>query len=220
MRDLIKQEQFEIEVLAKLNSRKLLSGLVFIGGTMLRLCHGLERFSVDLDFWLKNKDRTAGLFGKIKDCLKQAYTITDAADKFNTWLFEIKSPAYPRRLKIEIRKNARPIKTEPAIAYSRLADGQVLLKAATLEEMMKMKIEAFLDRGEIRDIFDLEFLVKKGVDLKAGPETVKKVLKGIAGLTVKDYAVKLGSLLEEPLRGYYRKENFKILKAALGGESG
>ena len=44
-------EKFEIEVLDKMNSLKKLEPLVFGGGTMLRLCHELNRYSVDLDFW-------------------------------------------------------------------------------------------------------------------------------------------------------------------------
>lgn len=50
MQDLIMQERFEMEVLDKLNSSKILPKLVFTGGTMLRLCHGLNRYSADLDF--------------------------------------------------------------------------------------------------------------------------------------------------------------------------
>ena len=48
----MRQEQFEIEVLDRLNSGKFLNKLIFVGGTMLRLCFDLNRFSVDLDFWL------------------------------------------------------------------------------------------------------------------------------------------------------------------------
>ena len=55
MQDLIKQEQFELEVLDRLKSGRFLDRLAFGGGTMLRLCHGLDRYSVDLDFWLLNK---------------------------------------------------------------------------------------------------------------------------------------------------------------------
>ena len=46
-----KHEIFEIEVLEKLKNARLLDSLVFGGGTMLRLCHELKRYSVDLDFW-------------------------------------------------------------------------------------------------------------------------------------------------------------------------
>ena len=49
--DIFRQhEVFQIEVLDKMNSAKLLEPLVFGGGTMLRLCHELNRYSVDLDF--------------------------------------------------------------------------------------------------------------------------------------------------------------------------
>ena len=48
-------ERFEIEALEVLNSAKLLEPLLFGGGTMLRLCHGLNRYSVDLDFYFKKK---------------------------------------------------------------------------------------------------------------------------------------------------------------------
>ena len=51
MQDLIEQERFEIEVLDRLNSGRFLRIFIFCGGTMLRLCHGLDRFSLDLDFW-------------------------------------------------------------------------------------------------------------------------------------------------------------------------
>ena len=56
MQDLIKQEQFELEVLDRLKSGRFLDRLVFGGGTMLRLCFGLDRYSVDLDFWLLRGD--------------------------------------------------------------------------------------------------------------------------------------------------------------------
>jgi hypothetical protein len=60
MRDLIKQEQFELEVLDRLQSGRFLDRLVFGGGTMLRLCYGLDRYSVDLDFWLRRKKDKPG----------------------------------------------------------------------------------------------------------------------------------------------------------------
>ncbi len=56
MQDLVKQEQFEIEVLDRLKSGKFLDVLIFTGGTMLRLCYGLNRYSLDLGFWLYKKN--------------------------------------------------------------------------------------------------------------------------------------------------------------------
>lgn len=215
MQDLIKQEQFELEVLDKLNSKKLFTNLVFTGGTMLRLCFGLNRFSVDLDFWfIKSADKNK-LFRNVKDYLAQIYTLKDSASKFHTLLFEIKSKDYPRSLKIEIRKETKKIKTETAIAYSKYSNLQVFLKVVSLKDMMDAKIEAFLRRKEIRDAFDMEFLLKRGIALDAPAEKLKNVLPGLDSLGSKDYSVKLNSLLEASQRVYYTKENFKVLKSAI-----
>ncbi len=215
MRDLIKQEQFELEVLDKLNSGKLLPRLVFGGGTMLRLCHGLNRYSVDLDFWIDKKIDKKKLFNGLKDLLSRSYKIKDAAYKFNTILFEIRSGSYPRSLKIEIRKKIKKVATEQVIAYSGHSNMQVVLRSVSLADMMKAKIEAFLNRKEIRDAFDMEFLVKKGIGLEAPKGDLERLLKNLDALTKNDYAVKLGSLLDESQRRYYVKENFKILRSKI-----
>ncbi len=215
MHDPIKQEQFEIEVLEKLNSKRFLDHLVFTGGTMLRLCFGLNRFSVDLDFWIIKEMDTDKFFKDMLDYLSRFYFIKDAENEFYTILFEIKSNNFPKGLKIEIRKEKMEIETERAIAYSRFSNIQVFLKVVSLKDMMKAKIEAFLERKEIRDVFDIEFLVKKGIKLHLSPTIAKTLLDTINSLSKKDYTVKLGSLLEERERRYYIDENFKILKAEL-----
>jgi len=215
MQDLIQQERFELEVLDKLNGKRLLSRLIFCGGTMLRLCFGLDRFSVDLDFWLAGQIDSKELFKKLRDCLSSFYKLTDSADKFNTLLFELRSPDYPRSLKLEIRKQPKEVPIEQAIAYSKYSNTQVILKAASLKYMVAAKIEAFLERGEIRDVFDLEFLLKKGIPLSASSETSALLLKKMDALNKNDYKVKLGSLLETAERKYYITENFKLLRLAL-----
>lgn len=215
MQDLIMQERFELEALDKLNSAKMLSGLVFGGGTMLRLCYGLNRFSVDLDFWMAQKKDVGELSKKMSQLLSSNYTILDAADKFNTLLFEFRSKDYPRLLKIEIRKQEKKVEIEQSIAFSKYSNTQVLLSTVSLKAMMASKIRALLDRKEIRDAFDIEFLIKKGIALSAGDEERERLRKIIDSFTKKDYSSKLGSLLEERERKYYVSENFKILTAAL-----
>ncbi|MEI7673005.1 MAG: nucleotidyl transferase AbiEii/AbiGii toxin family protein, partial [Deltaproteobacteria bacterium] len=93
---------------------------------------------------------------------------------------------------------------------------QVYLRTIALPEMMKSKIDAFLQRKEIRDAYDLEFLVKKGVAADISPEEAEQILNTIAALTRQDYNVKLCSLLEAEQRPYYRQNNFSILKSHLG----
>jgi predicted nucleotidyltransferase component of viral defense system len=215
MQDLIKQEKFELEVLDRLNSERFLDKLIFAGGTMLRLCYGLNRYSVDLDFWLRIRVDQDKLYSGLKACLAQDYSIKDSANKFYTLLFDLKSKDYPRSLKIEIRKEQKNISTEETIAYSRFSNTQVLLKTVSLTDMMQAKIDAFLSRKEIRDVFDIEFLLKKGIEMNVPRSKLRKILKEINKLNKNDYNVKLASLLDEGQRQYYKNENFKILKSVI-----
>lgn len=215
MRDLMLHEQFELDVLDRLNSGRFLANLIFGGGTMLRLCHGLDRYSVDLDFWVTKNIDWAKLHSKMEAYLQQFYKISDSANKHFTILFELKSPQYPRVLKIEIRKEKKMIKTESGIAYSPNSNVQVLLKTVALEEMMKSKIEAFLSRREIRDAYDIEFLLKRGIALAAPNEILVKLLDGLEKLGKKDFSVKLGSLLDAHVRQYYVENGFRILERHL-----
>ena len=210
MQDLIKQEIFELEVLEKLKNNRILEPLVFVGGTMLRLCHDLNRYSVDLDFWLIKKVDIKKYFTKIVDVLKEYYTITDSKIKYYTILVEIKSDKYPGKLKVEIRKE-KECEYEEKIAFSKYTNIQVLLKCATLKQMLKNKIEAFLERKEIRDCFDIEFILRRGEELELNKEKLEKMLSIIKSFTTNDYKVTLGSILEPEVRKYYIKSNFKYL---------
>ncbi len=212
MRDLELQEQFELEVLDLLNSNKMLKGLVFTGGTMLRLCWGLNRFSVDIDFWsTANREDWADLFERLKELLSGRYSLSDSANKFYTMIFEIRSPRYPRALKIEIRKEDKKSKVERSIAFSVFSTLQVLVNTVALEDMLSAKFRALIDRREIRDAFDAEFLIKKGIKCKVDTGIITQSRRVIEGFTKDDYRVKLGAILAPKERAYYREANFKIL---------
>ncbi len=212
---MIQHEQFELEVLSRLQSGRFLANLIFGGGTMLRLCHGLNRYSVDLDFWVAGEMDWAKYYHRMEKYLDQFYKIADSANKRFIILFELKSPQFPRSLKIEIRKTVKNVKTETSIAYSPHAPVQVMLKTVVLEDMMTSKIEAFLDRREIRDAYDMEFLVKRGIVLNADHEALTQMLAELGKLGKKDFSVKLGSLLDVSERKYYVENGFRILEANL-----
>lgn len=207
-----KHELFEIEVLEKLKNSQMLESLVFGGGTMLRLCYELKRYSVDLDFWFIKKVSAKAYFKKLSRILEGDYEVTDARIKYFTLLFEIRSGNYPKRLKIEIRKETKDCDFQERIAFSKFSNKQVILRTFTLEQAMKNKIDALLERGEIRDGFDIEFLLRKGIklpELKA--EQLSKLKKRINGFTEKDFKVKLGSILEGDVRTYYLENKFSYL---------
>jgi hypothetical protein len=216
--DILRQhEQFEIEVLDKMNSAKLLEPLVFGGGSMLRLCHELNRYSADLDFWFIKKNSPQDYYNKFQSTLEKDYEITDSQIKHYTLLFEFRSASYPKRLKIEIRKEQKECDFQEKIAFSTFSTRQVVLKAHTLDQTMKNKIDAFLDRGEIRDCFDIEFLLRRGVALPglAGKQA-KELRKKLAGFKDGDFKVKLGSILENDIRNYYIVNRFSYLEEKLG----
>lgn len=211
MNDLVRQEIFEIEVLTWLKNRGFLRNMIFGGGTMLRLCYNLKRYSVDLDFWTYRIDKIDQFFINLRDSIKINYDLTDAQSKYYTLLFEIKKALYPRKLKIEIRKENKESDFQETIAYSPYSNQQVLLKSFTLEQMMKNKIKALLDRKEIRDVFDIEFLSRRGVNFSVDYEELKKIKEIIKGFKKRDYYVTLGSLLDDDTMEYYKKNKFVYL---------
>lgn len=212
MQTLQNLEIFEIEVIELLNSIKALEHLYFGGGTMLRLCHNLNRYSTDLDFWLNVPSESKHIYQLIRKALIDNYKIIDAMNKRNILLFEIKSLSVSRSLKIEIRKEQKDFNWEYKIAFSRFTTKQVMVKALTLEQMMKNKFEALLSRKIIRDAFDIEFLLMRGIELSSNKDLLKAALQIINNFKEQDYKVTLGSILDEKDRKYYLTNKFKLLK--------
>ncbi|MBW1803705.1 MAG: nucleotidyl transferase AbiEii/AbiGii toxin family protein, partial [Deltaproteobacteria bacterium] len=195
--DFLRQHEiFEIEVLEGMNSAKLLDPLIFGGGSMLRLCHELNRYSVDLDFWFVKAIPQDDFFDKCGKAFEKYYEITDAQMKHYTILFELRSAQYPKRLKIEMRREWKECDYQQNIAFTRFSTRQVLLKTHTLDQTMENKIKAFLDRGEIRDCFDIEFMIRRGVDMPLNDERqLTTFQKMLSRLKDRDFKVKLGSII-------------------------
>lgn len=213
MNILERHEIFEIEVLERLKNARLLERLVFGGGTMLRLCHEMRRYSADLDFWKIREAPDEDLFRQIQSLLRQKYDITDAQIKHFTILIEIRSLHFQKRLKIEIRRKHAAWDFEEKIAYSVFDTRQVLVKAHTLKQALDNKISALLDRGEIRDAFDIEFILRQGIPLPRLPEPQKHaLLRQLDKFKPRDYKVTLGSLLEKDIRNYYVEQRFDFLR--------
>ncbi|MCD6228086.1 MAG: nucleotidyl transferase AbiEii/AbiGii toxin family protein [Candidatus Omnitrophica bacterium] len=99
-------------------------------------------------------------FSKLKGYLSSVYELTDSNIKFYSLLFEIRTANYPNRLKIEMRKETKPCDFEQKIASSPYATRQVALRVYTLGQTLRNKIAAALDRKDIRDCFDIEFLLR------------------------------------------------------------
>ncbi|MFH1874803.1 MAG: nucleotidyl transferase AbiEii/AbiGii toxin family protein [Pseudomonadota bacterium] len=224
MKELEKHEQFEIQVLDLMRKTKLLDRLVFGGGTMLRLCHQLSRFSVDLDFFLKNPDLSFHIdFEKLATtCRENGWQITDQVEKHFSWLLEIKAQGFPRRLKIEIRKDESSAQDqEMAIAFSKHEPTtQIRLTVCTLQQMWKNKVEALLDRKTIRDAYDLEFMIRRGIKNFSQMELSKlhNLIKIVSNFNKQDFTSTLGSLLPTEERTRLATSGFSLLSGSIQEE--
>jgi len=224
MQTLQNLEKLEIEVLDLFNSIRVLDSLYFGGGTMLRLCHNLNRYSTDLDFWLDKQGDSKSIYLTIKKSLSDNYKLTDSANKKFTLLFELKSPSVNRSLKIEIRKEQQNFEWERKIAFSRFTSKQVMVKGLTLNQMMKNKFEALLSRKIIRDAFDIQFMLMRGIEIPKDPAStakqgeknrLKQALQVINSFKERDYKVTLGSILDEKDRKFYLENRLSLLKEEL-----
>ncbi|MGE5846891.1 MAG: hypothetical protein ACM34O_09215, partial [Ignavibacteria bacterium] len=101
---------------------------------------------------------------------------------------------------------------ERKIAFSKFSTKQVMVKGLTLEQMMKNKIEALFSRKIIRDCFDIEFLLLRGIELPDKKEILKEISGIINSFKEKDFKVTLGSILDPKEREYYLANRFKLLK--------
>jgi hypothetical protein len=212
MQDLQNLEVFEIELLELLNSIRVLEHLFFGGGTMLRLCHGLNRYSSDMDFWLDSKSEPSKIFKRLYDIFENKYGIIDSANKRNTLVFELKSTNYNRNLKIEIRKGMIDAEWERKIAFSKFSNKQVPVKGLTLDQMMTNKVKAFLSRKIIRDCFDIEFLLMRGISLPNDKKILQNILQIMDSFKEIDYKTVLGSILDAKDRKLYTENKFKFLR--------
>lgn len=180
------REYWEILILKGLFASPYGKYLIFKGGTALRLVYGSPRFSEDLDFSI-TKDALKGKFSSLIKEIASQYSeaaITDIAEKFYTYLAEIKiSQNYlpmPFRVKIEISKRLKKnYNTELRLITSSASPLQALGKVATLEQIYRDKLDCLKGRTTAKDIFDLWFICQKLKIPYTPPETAipKKILR-------------------------------------------
>ncbi len=101
-------EIFEMAMLQWLGSKRFLGSLAFGGETMLRLCHELPRYSLDMDFWFFKEDDYDQFYDGLYNALSQNYDIVDAQNNYYSILVDIQREKRMPRLKIEIRKTMAP----------------------------------------------------------------------------------------------------------------
>ena len=188
-------EQQQRNAIFEVNQQIILSGLyhggffdvaAFYGGTCLRIFHGLQRFSEDMDFSLLSADKdfdfskyfqpiidTFSLVGREVETKKKDKMnfgkVESAFLKDNTKVYDISFQTEKSiRIKIEV-DTAPPIKfsTEQKLL---ILPNSFMTRCFTLPDLFAGKMHALVfrswkNRVKGRDWYDFEFYVRHGVSL-------------------------------------------------------
>lgn len=187
MVETVEKELLHYEILDALDAGGFLDGLVFQGGTSLRLCYGAERYSEDLDFsGGRDFDRKSfdGMVECIRDAIGKRYGVTasvrtpkDKPGMISAWTVIVDTTPDRRdiasqRIKIEVASiEAHDVTVRPlSVNYDRLpaSYGDVMVRVETRDEILADKVQAFVcsDHMRFRDIWDMAWLARQsGVSL-------------------------------------------------------
>jgi hypothetical protein len=172
------QEKDYVQMLALFHIyRRVGRELIFKGGTALEKVYGLNRFSEDLDFTKNGKvdmeelleKLTAGMRNYGVDCQFRKDKTLEKSEKYK---LNAKGPLFEREtsrvfLRLEISIREKPL-MEPEIKgmFPKYRDiPNFSLAAMPMREIGAEKVRAILTRDKARDIYDLWFLLKKGVEI-------------------------------------------------------
>jgi len=190
---LFTQERDYVQVLflSRLYEKK--SSLVFKGGTYLKLVHGLPRFSEDLDFNSNQKTREIRILleNSIKDMeLVGVEAKLNSEKKLKTgvgYRLRYKGPLYDGRpvtmgsigIDVSLRKD---MVLEPNLytipsKYPEISP--FLAYCMPVKEIFAEKIRALLKRSKPRDVYDVWFLLNKGLELDSTLIKKKMKLQGL-----------------------------------------
>lgn len=150
-------------------------GLLFKGGTALRILHRLPRYSEDLDFnTALDLVDTKSLFQQAIADLTRFGVVARVRNEWESavgYSFDLsfQGPLHDGRDrskgKLRVDTNLRPEKVavERRLAASEYDDVvPFILTALTLEHLFAEKVRALLIRGKARDLYDLWFLIEQG----------------------------------------------------------
>ena len=203
MRPVIEKELLHYDILFCLEQAHLLEGLVFQGGTSLRLCRGGSRFSEGLDF-AGGRDFSPSTLAEMKACIEEyvgsRYGLEvgvrepsvrgegpeHAEPNIDKW--QISVAVSPKRREVPEQRIKVEVANVPAytaeavplqVNYTFLPDGygDMLIFTETLDEVMADKMVSLAATRKYvryRDIWDLSWLKQQGATVR--PDLVRRKL--------------------------------------------
>lgn len=170
----ILKEYVELVALEHLSQSAYAPRLVFIGGTCLRLVHGIDRFSEDLDFdckdlpqedFMKMTDmlvehlRANGLLVETRDRANDRLTAYRRNLYFPGLLFEMGLTGHrEERFLMKIEAQDQGVAYGPQTAVVNRNGFLFPVSVPPKEVLLSMKLCALLARGKGRDFYDTIFL--------------------------------------------------------------
>jgi len=194
--------------------------LYFKGGTCASMLGYLDRFSVDLDFDLRDEEKTPEIRKHLKDIFKNInLEIKDESPKVLEFLLRYEAPKNERNsLRIDIvGLKYQENKYEPKL----LSEIDRVLNCQTKETMFSHKLvavtERFTKRGSIagRDIYDVHYFFLNGVKYIPGlieERTGKDVLQYLQTLNLFIKENITTELLMQDLGTLLPSEKMKMVK--------
>lgn len=170
-KDRIIQEEYELFILRGLFESKFGERLALKGGTALRLAYGSPRFSDDLDFSILGEISPKIFLRTVRTIANRHPNIflAEARQKHNTLfaLFKITDILLRLPLSIKVEVSLRKISWKKEKDYkltslkSLISNIVVLGNTVTLVRVKKDKLQAFRQRQEPKDLYDLWFISAK-----------------------------------------------------------
>ncbi len=237
LRVAVEKEILHQDILRILADSGFLRGLVFVGGTCLRLCHGSNRLSEDLDFaGGSGFDRhdMDGLGGAVTDGLTRKYglavsvsePVRDAGDT-DTWRIRIQTRPERRdipaqRINLDVcsvpGRDSQPQMIRDLYGIASGAPG-LIVQAESKAGIFVDKLVAFaLRRGRIkyRDIWDIGWMRQQAVAPRLDLLAIKLADHGSeAGPYLAAFDERVASLADPDVAGGFRDEMRRFLPPAI-----
>ncbi|MEW6329520.1 MAG: nucleotidyl transferase AbiEii/AbiGii toxin family protein [Candidatus Micrarchaeota archaeon] len=136
--------------------------LILVGGTALALFYLNHRVSVDMDFVPLEGSETR-LKEELKGCMtKKGYRTTGGAYK-NQFVVQFEDTS----IKVEVFSPEHKLKR-----FEERVFGNAKIPVASIDDLLRLKIKAYENRREARDLFDVFCITKKRQD----SEIVKRLI--------------------------------------------
>ena len=186
MRPVIEKEVLHYHILSAMRESGYLDRVVFQGGTSLRLCHGSPRYSEDLDFVGGDAFTGSDMRG-LGDILVRALSSVDPdievrvrepdddGSMVSRWRIRIRVAGQRRDLPSQVIKlevaavpSYEPVAGLVNVNYPQLSGlfDQIPVMVESLDEILADKMVSYVcsDHPRYRDLWDMNWLLAKGVD--------------------------------------------------------